>query len=263
MARSLLRKGATTVADAEPPVVDFVMPEYVPGETDMLQWIEMGIRGFREWYQPVDFGHGHVAHVTTPPDWEPSPELDEVRGLAKWEHIVKRHIPNVTGKRVLDLGCNNGVFSIELARMGAREVIGIDRNRDIRQESSPQLPVQDVVAQAEFVKRAFEIRDGVTYPIRYIAANIARIGELELGRFDLILALCVAYHQLDATPALLQVLSEMTDHIVLQTTLLHGGELAHWASPYVQAELLMNAGYRHVEIDAPACYAWPVIVGRR
>jgi SAM-dependent methyltransferase len=241
--------------------VEFAMPEFVPERDDLSEWIETGIRGFREWYQPVDFGNGLIAHVTVPPNWEVSPELDDLRGVAKWEQIIRRHIPDVAGKRILDLGCNNGVFCLELARMGAREVVGIDRNRDIRQKTSPQLPIQDVIAQAEFVKRAFEIRDGVTYPIRYIAADIARIGELNLGRFDMILALCVVYHQLDGTPALLRELSGMTDHIVLQTTLLHGGELAHWASPYLQAELLTNAGFRHIEIDAPAGYAWPVIVG--
>ena len=265
MARKLLNRQPTPLDTAciQPPVVDFVMPEFVPGKTDLHQWIETGIEGFWEWYQPVDFGDGLVAHVTAPPNWEIKPEFDSLRGLAKWEHIVKGHIPDAAGKRVLDLGCNNGVFSLELARMGAREVVGIDRNQDIRQKSSPQLPVQDVIAQAEFVKRAFEIRDEVTYPVRYIAADVASIGELGLGKFDLILALCIVYHQLDATPALLRQLSSMTDHLVLQTTLLHGGELAHWANPYLQAELLADAGYRHIEIDAPADYAWPMIVGRR
>lgn len=239
------------------------MPEFVEGKTNLMEWIETGIQGYREWYQPVHFGDGQVAHVTVPPDWHTAPDLDSLRGLAKWERIVKSHIPDVRGKRVLDLGCNNGLFSIELAKMGAAEVIGIDRNQVIRQKSGPQLPYQDVIAQAEFVKRAFELKQGVTYPVRYMAADVGSIENLDLGRFDLILALCIVYHELDETPKLISELSKMSDHLVLQTTLLHSGKLSYWADPYVQARILSLAGYSNVQIDAPAGYSWPVLVATR
>jgi len=260
--RKAVFRERTTGGSPDRDVVEFCMPPFIRGETDVSEWIKLGIQGFKEWYQPVDFGDGLVAHVTTPPDWRPKPELDPVRGMAKWGFILKMHIPDVSGKRILDLGCNNGVFSLQLARMGAREVIGIDRDRKIRQKSAPYLPVQNVIAQANFVKQAFEIKEGVKYPVRYIAHDIARISELDLGRFDLILALCVVYHELDNTPRLLQKLSTMTDHIVLQTCLEHDGELGKWASPYLLAELLVNVGFTRVEIDAPTNYSWPMIVGK-
>lgn len=245
------------------PVVDFKMPEFVPGETDLCQWIQTGINGFKEWYQPVDFGDGLVAHVTVPPDWNASPDLDELRGSAKWDFIVKRHIPDITGKRVMDLGCNNGVFCLKLAEAGAKEVIGIDRDRSICQRSAPNLPIQDVIDQAKFVKQAFEIKRGIKYPIKYIAADVADVSVQDFGRFDMILAFCIVYHELSFTPQLLKKLSLMTDHLVLQTNLLHTGELAHWASLYVLAELLIDVGYTQVEIDAPASYSWPMVIGKR
>jgi len=152
---------------------DFIMPEFVPGVTDINDWIKLGINGFKEWYQPVDFGNGIVAHVTTPPDWKPAPEWDQHRGLAKWDFIVERHIPDVSGKRILDLGCNNGIISLELAKKGAGEVVGIDRDAKIRQRTFDCLPEQDIIAQANFVKKAFEIINKVDYPVTYLASDIS------------------------------------------------------------------------------------------
>jgi len=48
-------------------------PDRLQGEEEIYKWIEYGIGCFREWYQPVDFGNGIVAHVTRPPDWGPRP----------------------------------------------------------------------------------------------------------------------------------------------------------------------------------------------
>lgn len=240
-------------------------PGYLLDQQEIYKWIEDGIRCFREWYQPVDFGNGVVAHVTTPPDWRPRPELlsENDRGLAKWNYIVKKHIPDVKGMRVLDLGCSSGLFSIELARMGAREVIGIDRNVEIRHRSTNTPPPQDVIAQANFVKKGFELLDGVHYPITYIAHDIGHLQELNLGRFDLILALCVVYHELDRMPELIRQLACMSDHLVLQTNHLHSGELAKWADKMCQVKVLLETGFTYVGIDTPSGYPFPIIVGRK
>lgn len=240
-------------------------PEHLQSKEDIYKWIEDGIRCFREWYQPVDFGNGVVAHVTVPPDWSPRSDLlnDNTRGLSKWNYIVKKHIPDVKGKRVLDLGCSSGMYSIELARMGAREVIGIDRNVEIRHRSTDTPPPQDVIAQAKFVKKAFELLDGVKYPITHISHDIGRLQELELGRFDIILALCVVYHELDKMPELVRQLVSMTDHLILQASQVHGGELGRCADKIRQAEVLLEAGFTNVEIDAPIGYSLPVIIGRK
>lgn len=232
---------------------------------DIYQWIERGKNCFREWYQPVDFGEGVVAHVTLPPDWKPHPELihSNDNGLAKWNYIVKKHIPDVRGKRVLDLGCSSGVFSIELARLGAGEVIGVDRDETIRHRSTKTPPAQNVVAQANFVKRAFELIDKIEYPVTYIAHDIGQLHGLELGRFDLILSLAVIYHELDRMPNLVNYLATLTDHLVLQTSKGHSGELGRWADEIKIAETLLDAGFSYVEIDAPSGYSMPMIIGRK
>jgi SAM-dependent methyltransferase len=232
---------------------------------DIYRWISDTAACFQEWYQPVDFGNGVIAHQTRPPDWRPHPELlnDPGGGLAKWNYIVKKHIPDVTGKRVLDLGCSSGLFSLELARMGAREVIGIDRDSSIMHRSSTVPPPQDVIAQANFVKTAFELLDGRAYPVRYIAQDIRSIATRNLGRFDVILALCVVYHELDGMPELVRTLAGMTDYLVLQANQVHGGDLGKYANADYHVRLVKELGFREVIVDAPPDYMLPVIVATK
>lgn len=224
-------------------------------------WIKTGIRCFREWYQPVDFGDGIIADVTRPPFWKPAPEFNSERGIGKWEYIIKRNLPNLEGKRVLDLGCNNGIISLQIAKNGSKEVIGIDRNEYIHQKTYPELPVQNIIAQANFVKKAFELKEKVNYPIHYIAFDIKNIRELDLGKFDIILALCVLYHEMDEMPKILETLAQMTDYLVLQTSLTHTGELAKWTDLNNHVKLLQQAGFCKIIIDAPIGYHLPVVVG--
>lgn len=232
---------------------------------ELESWIQAGIEGYQQWYQHVDFGGGIEAHVTTPPNWSPTPHLNVDAGLDRWNAIVKHHIPNVAGMRVLDLGCNVGLYCIELARMGAREVIGVDRDLSIRQRTGG-LPRVNLVSQAEFVKRAIELRDGkgTHFPINYKAIDFRNLAEIqELGYFDLILALNVVYHELDRAPALLKTLSEMTDAIVLQSSIAHPDPIKKWAAPSWNVDQLLKNGFTKVTVDSPEGYQQPVIVGTR
>lgn len=56
--------------------------------------------------------------------------FDERKGTSRSvEKLAAIKMPkDLTGKRVLDLGCNEGFFSLEAKRRGAAEVIGIERN---------------------------------------------------------------------------------------------------------------------------------------
>jgi SAM-dependent methyltransferase len=232
---------------------------------EIYDWISNGIACFREWYQPVDFGAGVIAHQTCPPDWRPRPELlhDTGGGLAKWNFIIKKHIPDVRGMRVLDLGCSSGLFSLELARMGAKEVIGIDRDASIAHRSSAVPPPQDVVAQASFVKTSFELLEGRHFPIRFIAHDIGRLADLNLGRFDLIVAFCVVYHELDRMAKLLKTLGDMTNHLILQANKSHGGELGRYSNADCHVAMLKEVGFSDIEIDAPQDYFLPLIVAKK
>jgi SAM-dependent methyltransferase len=240
-------------------------PSGLKTKEEIYTWIKEGILHFKEWYQPVDFGEGVVAYATVPPEWKPQPDSlqDTTVGLTKWNYIVKKHVPDLQGKRVLDLGCSSGLFSIEMARMGAREVIGVDRNTSIQHRSTNTPPPQDVVAQAEFVRKAFELLEGTSLPITYIAHDIGQLETLQLGHFDVVLALNIVYHELDSMPRLMSYLASTTDCLILQSSLGHGGELGRWASVPRQVEVLLQTGFTQIEIDAPSGYPLPMTIGKK
>ena len=79
---------------------------------------------------------------------------------------------NLSGKRVLDLGCNEGFFSLEAKRRGAAEVIGVERN-------TKHLPAARQRASAEGLDVDF--REG----------NMLDLAE---GQFDLVLLLSAIYY---------------------------------------------------------------------
>lgn len=230
---------------------------------DFDVWLKQGIDGYQQWYQCVDFGNGAIAHVTSPPRWEPNPDLDAGAGMDRFDFIIKRNLPDLKDLRVLDLGCNVGLYSIALAKLGAREVIGVDRGPSIRQRTG-RLPYVDLVSQANFVKSAFEILERTAFPITYRAIDFRDLGQLEsLGHFDLILALNVVYHELDRAPELVSALSRMTRYLLLQSSLSHPPPISRWARTDKNVEMLVEAGFDEITIDCPIGYPQPVISAKK
>ena len=81
---------------------------------------------------------------------------------------------DLTGKTVLDIGCNGGFYSIEMKRRGADRVLGIDFD-------------ENYLAQARFAARVtgqeIEFRQMSVY-------DLGHLGE----RFDLVIFMGVLYH---------------------------------------------------------------------
>ena len=86
-------------------------------------------------------------------------------------HVVPA---DLTGKTVLDIGCNGGFYSIEMKRRGAERVLGIDFDADY-------------LAQARF---AAEV-SGMDIEFRQLSVyDLGALGE----RFDLVIFMGVLYH---------------------------------------------------------------------
>ncbi|MDQ2669897.1 MAG: TIGR04290 family methyltransferase [Gemmatimonadota bacterium] len=93
----------------------------------------------------------------------------------KWRTLAP-HLPeDLTGWRALDIGCNAGFYSFELAARGA-DVVGIDAD-------------EHYLAQARWAAREFGVHDRVEFR-RMQIYDLAHQGE----RFDLVLFMGVFYH---------------------------------------------------------------------
>jgi tRNA (mo5U34)-methyltransferase len=92
----------------------------------------------------------------------------------KWRSFADAVPRDLTGKRVLDIGCNGGFYSIEMKRRGADHVLGIDFD-------------ESYLAQARF---AAEIAN-VEVEFRKLSVyDVALLGQ----RFDIVLFMGVLYH---------------------------------------------------------------------
>src|SRR4051812_471684 len=81
---------------------------------------------------------------------------------------------DLTGKSVLDIGCNGGFYSIEMKRRGAARVLGIDFD-------------EDYLAQARF---AAEVTG---HDIEFAKLSVYDVGALG-EKFDLVVFMGVLYH---------------------------------------------------------------------
>jgi tRNA (mo5U34)-methyltransferase len=124
----------------------------------------------------------------------------------KWKHLSP-HIPrDLTGWKVLDIGCNAGFYTFELAKRGAK-VTGIDSNAQY-------------LAQAQWAARQFSLEDRVTLR-RMQVYDLAGVDET----FDLVLFMGVFYHLRYPTLALDIVAQRVGRMLVFQTLTMPGKEV--------------------------------------
>lgn len=92
----------------------------------------------------------------------------------KWQAIAP-HLPDdLSGRRVLDIGCNAGFYSFALAERGA-EVLGIDTDRRY-------------LRQAEWARELLGVER-----VRFTEASVFDVDRLE-GPFDIVFFMGVLYH---------------------------------------------------------------------
>ncbi|MBP0491469.1 TIGR04290 family methyltransferase [Roseomonas sp. SG15] len=126
--------------------------------------IRRRVEALGEWFHDMDLGG-----VRTAPNhflWG-YPE-------AKFKHFSHVVPADLTGKSVLDIGCNAGFYSLEMKRRGAARVLGIDS--DDRYLAQARLASEVTGLEAEF-------RNLSVY-------EVGALGE----RFDLVIFMGVLYH---------------------------------------------------------------------
>jgi tRNA (mo5U34)-methyltransferase len=92
----------------------------------------------------------------------------------KWKRFAGAIPADLTGRTVLDIGCNAGFYSTEMKRRGAARVLGIDSD-------------EDYLAQARF---AAEVNG---LDIEFRRMSVYDVGAID-EKFDVVLFLGVLYH---------------------------------------------------------------------
>src|SRR4051794_2473796 len=122
----------------------------------------------------------------------------------KWEELAP-HLPeDLTGKRALDIGCNAGFYSFELARRGA-DVLAIDFDRRY-------------LRQAEWARGEL----GLGERVELLQMSVYDLADLDEEPFDVVLFLGVLYHLRHPLLALDLVAEKTTGTLAFQTLTMPG-----------------------------------------
>lgn len=185
------------------------------------------------WWHSIDLGNGRItpgAH-----------KIEELR-----DNFAKFLLPDLHGKRVLDIGCWDGFYSFEAERLGA-QVVSVDCWR----------PEKYFVAH-EALKSKAEFHE----------LSVYEVTKEKLGAFDVVFFLGVLYHVKHPLLALEQVCEVTRDLAVIETHQIDnlfdtkhpvmefyemdelGGQYDNWWGPNVEClvQMARTAGFVRVEV---------------
>jgi 2-polyprenyl-3-methyl-5-hydroxy-6-metoxy-1,4-benzoquinol methylase len=165
------------------------------------QEIKNEVRRLAPFLHAIDLPHGLSTYV---------PELSR-RDIERtrlpnlvahaWPALLERCGGSLEGRRVLDVACNSGGFSVEAAKSGADFVLGVD-------------VVDRYLEQAQLVKRALGL-DNVEF--RQLAAE--DLDPSVTGTFDVTLCFGILYHLENPVATMKRVAAVTEDIMVVDTKL--------------------------------------------
>ena len=151
------------------------------------------------WFHNIDLGGG----VETAPDHF----LGDYPRF-KYARFAAALPVDLTGKTVLDIGCNAGFYSVEMAKRGAARVLGIDSD-------------ERYLAQARLATRTLGFAD-----VEFRNLSVYDVGALG-ERFDLVIFMGVLYHLRHPLLALDLIREHVTGDLMLFQTM-QQGSAADW-----------------------------------
>jgi tRNA (mo5U34)-methyltransferase len=148
------------------------------------------------WFHQIDLGQGLRTRDIAP---FPGPQPLN-HPLDRWLILEKAIPQDLRGVRVLDIGCAEGFFALEMARRGA-EVVAVD--------AAPNM-----IARLNWLIEHFEMRN--------ISTRIATIESLagSKERYDIVLMIALLYHLRHPLMGL-DIASQLTDTLYVES-IVHG-----------------------------------------
>jgi 2-polyprenyl-3-methyl-5-hydroxy-6-metoxy-1,4-benzoquinol methylase len=173
-------------------------------------------------------------------------------GSGKWL-FIRRMLPDLRGRSVLDLGCNNGLLSLEMLRAGAARVVA--------SEIDPAM-----ARLARLNHEWFEFVDNRKYEFELIEGYMRGVCDRDITGYDVATAFCGLYcEDPENMRKIVQALSEKVSVFVVQcneSQRVHSGELMERSSRAYLQHLLAENGFPHQKVFRYFYYSRPVIVAR-
>ncbi|MCW2236225.1 TIGR04290 family methyltransferase [Azospirillum canadense] len=191
-------------------------PEIIERQTIERQTIERRVRELGRWFHNID-----LKGVRTAPDHF----LGDYPAI-KWRRFAHAIPDDLSGKTVLDIGCNGGFYAIEMKRRGADRVVAVDFD---------DVYLNQARFAAEVMGADIEFRKLSVY-------DVALLKE----KFDVVLFMGVLYHLRHPLLALDLIWEHVAKDILVFQSMLRGPDVVFPVQddyPFSETEHFERPGY--------------------
>lgn len=213
------------------------------------------IASFEQWHYEFDLA-GHLTPIVEPGHVN----RHQQRKAYFFDPLLELYGGSLAGKRVLDIGCNAGFWSLLAIESDADFVLGVDGRRMHLDQAS----------------LVFEVNQVDRDRFEFVEANVFESDVFERGPFDVVLCLGLLYHVSKPVTLMELISAANSDVLVVDTCLsrLPGSlfalrhepltdprhafdyDLVTWPTRTAMLELTRQFGYASTAVLAPRFASW-------
>ncbi|MEP6568949.1 MAG: DUF1698 domain-containing protein [Acidobacteriota bacterium] len=157
--------------------------------------IQAELKRLEPWFHRIDLGNG----LYTKTESVMGEPVDHP--LGPWQTIQELMPRDLSGKTVLDVGCNAGFYAFETKRRGAARVLGVD-------------------GQRQHVRQGLFVRKVLGLDVEFRRLNVYEVSPRSVGQFDITLALGLLYHLKHPILALENLYQVTKELLIIETAIM-------------------------------------------
>jgi tRNA (mo5U34)-methyltransferase len=175
------------------------------------------LKRLEPWFHRIDLGNG----LYTKTESVMGEPVDHPFG--PWQTIQKLFPPDLSGKTLLDVGCNAGFYAFEAKRRGAKRVLGVD-------------------GQRQHVRQGLFVRKVLGLDVEFRRLNVYELSPATVGQFDITLALGLLYHLKHPILALENLYKVTKELLIIETAIMPPERTPEsFAHPLGEQQMLLHA----------------------
>ncbi|MGE5625521.1 MAG: class I SAM-dependent methyltransferase [Bacillota bacterium] len=151
------------------------------------------VRQLGPWFHQIDVGEGVFTRSVAP---LPGPQPVD-HPIPRWNKIKDMLPQDMRGMRIFDIGCSDGLFSIEMHRRGAKSILSMDADKGS-------------INRLKWLKKQMKLDS--------VDPQVGDIYKLDkgIGKFDFVFMFALLYHLKDPLGGL-EKLAPLSDILCLET----------------------------------------------